>query len=117
MKVGARARVVVVSSGRFIVKRRSGGLGVHFTVRREIANGRRRSSKGVIVMVIVIEIELEEVVEGETNRLKRVNISDVRLGEGVAPVDGFIEKGATLPTEGDRRQVIELGAGAAHSNN
>lgn len=122
VKVGARAlRVVVVvkNSGRFIVGRISGGLGVGFTVRRGIENGRRRSSRGVIVIVIVIvvEMETEEVVERETNRLKGVNISDVRLGEGVALVDGFVEKGATLPTEGDRRQVIELGAGATHSNN
>lgn len=118
VKVGARALrvvVVVMNSGRFIVGRISGGLGVGFTVRKGIENGRRRSSRGVIV--IVVEMETEEVVERETNRLKGVNISDVRLGEGVALVDGFVEKGATLPTEGDRRQVIELGAGATHSNN
>lgn len=43
-----------------------------------------------------------------------MEVGDVSLGEGVALVDGFVEESATFAAESNGREVIELGAGAAH---
>lgn len=36
------------------------------------------------------------------------------LGEGETVAYGFVEEGAAVPAQGDRRRIVELGSGAPH---
>lgn len=72
------------------------GMGWRFSLR----------SRGISKEVVVIE----EADQGEANGFEGAEIGEVGLGESVAVLDGFVEKGAAVAAEGHRWKLVNLGA-------
>ncbi|PON78498.1 hypothetical protein TorRG33x02_238190 [Trema orientale] len=88
----------------------STNIGIAFSVRREIELGRRRRPRSIRIT----QFELNKVTQRVPNTLEGVNVSHVSFGEGIALVNRLVQKGAPLSAERHRREIVDLGAGAAH---
>lgn len=77
-----------------------------FTVRRQVQDGGELTGGRLG--------ELEELAEGLGNAAEGTDVGHVRVCESVSLADCLVKVGAPLPAESDRRQIVELRAGAAH---
>lgn len=94
-----------------MMKSRLMGRRTSFSLSGKIENRRRRNRHGII------QILIEEAVQGEANSFEGVSVGEMSFRESVAVVDCVVEEGTPLMAERHRRKFIMLRACTTHYYN
>lgn len=112
VEVEVRAGIGVgVEVNRLTVRRTGGFFEIdRLPLGREVENRRRGLGDGDVAA----QIPVEEPVQRDSNGLEGVEVGEVGFGEGVPLADCLLQEPTPLAAEHHRREVVELGACAAH---